>query len=65
MVDTLFTEPKSKRLSRIIDITSPTAFKRSIVELKEDGLTTKEKRALVQARNIAGASSKRKNISLK
>ncbi len=62
---TLFTKPKSKRLARIIDITSPTAFRRSIKILKKGGLDLKEKRALVLARNRAGAQLKRKNLSAK
>lgn len=61
----LFSKPKSKRLARIIDITSPTAFKRSIRILKKGGLTLREKRALVLARNRAGAQLKRKNLSMK
>jgi len=61
----LFFESKNKRLSRIISITSPTAFNKSIRELKKGGLTTTEKRALVLARNRAGAIAKKKNLSTK
>ena len=62
---TIFIKPKSKRLARAIDITSPTAFKRSINKLKKGGLTLREKRALVLGRNIASAHLRRKNLSPK
>lgn len=58
-------KPKSKRLARCIDITSPTAFRGSIRKLKEHGLTLREKRALVLGRNRASAQLKRKDLSPK
>ncbi len=58
-------KPKDKRLARIISITSPTAFRKSIRTLKKGGITLKEKRALVLARNRAGAQLDRKNLSSK
>ncbi len=62
--ETLFGgKPKSKRIARIINITSPTAFRKSIRLLEKGGLSTHEKRALVLARNRAGAQLKRKNLS--
>ncbi len=62
---TLFSKPKSRRLARIITITSPSAFRESIRVLKKDGLTLEEKRGLVLAKNRAGAQLKRKNLSAK
>ena len=61
----LFGKPKNERIAKIINITSPTAFRESIRKLKKGGLTTEEKRALVLARNRAGAQTKRKNLSPK
>ncbi len=60
-------KPKSKRIAKIISITSPTAFRRSIRILKKDGggLSLHEKRALVLARNRAGAQLDRKDLSPK
>jgi len=63
--NTLFGPPKSKRIARIINITSPTAFKESIRKLKKGGLSGTEKKALVLARNRAGAQLGRKNLSSK
>ncbi len=63
--NTLFGKPKSMRIARIIKIDSPTAFKESIRKLKKGGLTTREKRALVLARNRSAAQLKRKNLSPK
>ena len=61
----LFGKPKSKRLARIITIESPSKFRKSIREIKKGGVTLQEKRALVLARNIAGAQLQRKNLSAK
>lgn len=61
--NTLFAPPKSKRIAKIVNITSPTAFKESIRKLKKGGLSGNEKKALVLARNRAGAQLKRKNLS--
>lgn len=61
----LFFPPKNKRIARIITITSPTAFRKSITKLRVGGITTTEKRALVLARNRAAVQLKRKNLSLK
>ena len=63
--NTLFAPPKSKRIAKIIDITNPTAFKRSIVKLKKGGLSGSEKKGLVLAKNRASAQLKRKNLSIK
>ncbi len=65
MANTLFGPPKSKRIAQIINITSPTSFRKSIRRLKKGGITTKEKRALVLAKNRSSAQLKRKNLSLK
>ncbi len=58
-------KPKSKRIARIINITSPSAFRESIRKLKRGGLSLQEKRSLVLARNRAGAQLDRKNLSTK
>ena len=65
MVRTLFFKPKDKRLAKIITIKSPAAFKESIKILKKGGLTLKEKRGLVLAKNRASAQLHRKNLSPK
>ncbi len=59
----LFFAPKDKALARKISIKSPAAFRKSIRVLKKGGITLKEKRALVLARNRASAQLKRKNLS--
>ncbi len=59
----LFFPPKDRKLARKISIRTPTQFKNSIRELKKHGLTLKEKRALVLARNRAMVQLKRKNLS--
>lgn len=61
---TIFFESHSE-LSDIISIKSPKAFKESIKELKEGGITTKEKKALVLAQNRARAILHKKNLSEK
>lgn len=61
----LFFKAKDKRLAKIISIKSPAAFRESIKILKKGGLTTKEKRGLVLAKNRAGAILKKKNLSPK
>ncbi len=61
----LFDKPKDKRLAKIIDITSPTAFRRSISIIKKGGVTLQEKQALLLARTRATLQLKRKNLSLK
>jgi len=65
MVKTLFFKPKSKRLAKIISITSPTAFRKAIKILKKGGLTLTERRALILAQNRAKAILKRKTLSTK
>ncbi len=55
--------PKSKRIARIINITSPTAFRESIRKLKKGGLSLQEKRALVLAQNRAAAQLDRRDLS--
>lgn len=61
----IFFKPKDKLLARKISITSPTSFRESIRKLKQGGLNTKEKRALVLAQNRARAQLKRKHLSMK
>ena len=60
---TIFFGPTHKALARKISIKSPGAFRESISELKKNGLTTTEKRALVLAKNRASAQLHRKNLS--
>ncbi len=60
---TLFFAPTNKRLARVIDTTSPTAFRRSVQTIKRGGVTLKEKRALVLAQNRARAQLNRRNLS--
>jgi len=62
---TLFFKAKDTRLARVISIKDPAAFRKSVRVLKRGGLSTSEKRALVLARNRAGAQLKRKNLSPK
>ncbi len=61
----LFSKPKSKRLARIISIKSPSAFRNSIRILNKGGMSLQEKKALVLAKNRAGAQLKRRNLSPK
>lgn len=60
---TIFFPPKFPALARKISITSPAAFKKSIEILKKNGLTLREKRALVLAQNRARVQLKRKTLS--
>lgn len=62
---TIFFEPKSKVRAKIVDITSPTAFKRSIRTFKKSGLTLAEKRSLALGKARASAQLKRKDLSKK
>ncbi len=64
-VKTIFFPPKSKRLAKIISITSPSAFRKSIRVLSRGGLTLRERRALVLAQNRARAILKKKTLSPK
>jgi len=61
--NSLFSKPKSKRLSNIISIKSPSAFKESIRKVQKGGVTSAEKRALVLAQNRARVQLHRKNLS--
>ncbi len=61
----LFFPAKDKSLARKISITSPFAFRKSIRELKKGGITLKERRGLILAKNRAGAQLKRNNLSSK
>lgn len=54
-----------KRISRIVSIRTPAAFRHSINTLKKGGFTTQEKRSLVLAKNRAVAMLHRKNLSAK
>ncbi len=62
---TLFFAPRDPRLARIIKIDTPQNFRRSIRILSKGGLTLKERRSLVLARNRATAQLGRKNLSRK
>ena len=62
---TMFFPPKNRSLAAKISICSPSAFRTSIQTFKKGGLTLTEKRALVLARNRAGAQLHRKNLSAK
>jgi len=61
----IFFPAKSKALAGKISITSPTAFRESIRELKKGGLSLREKKALVLARTRATAQLGRENLSSK
>lgn len=61
----LFSKPKNKRLANAISIQSPTKFRHSIQNLKKNGLTTQEKKALVLARTRASLQLRRDNLSMK
>ncbi|HEC39488.1 hypothetical protein LCGC14_0577090 [marine sediment metagenome] len=62
---TLFFPPRSKRLARIISIKNPAAFRKSIRTLRRNGLTLRERRALILAQNRATAQLGRRNLSAK
>ncbi len=59
----IFFPPKDKSLARKISIKTPGQFKKSINELRKNGITLKENRALVLARTRAKVQLKRKNLS--
>jgi len=60
----LFGTPvRSKRRAQIVSIKTPTAFKKSIATLRKGRYTLADQRALVLARNRAGAQLKRRNLS--
>ncbi len=61
----LFRPAKSKRLAKLVDITSPTAFKRGLRKAKLNGFTRKEQQAFVLGKNRADAQLKRTNLSPK
>ena len=61
----IFFPPKHKRLSKIISIRSPAAFRKSIRTLKKGGITRTEQRALVLARTRAAAQLGRRDLSAK
>lgn len=54
---------RSQRRANIISITSPTAFRRSIRELRKGNYTLGDFRALTLARTRAKAMLNRKNLS--
>src|SRR5437867_1253971 len=60
---TIFFPPQNRRLSGIITIKSPEAFRQSIRKLSADGLDAREKRVLVLAQNRARAMLKKKSQS--
>ena len=59
----IFFPPKDKTLAKKISIKTPGQFKKSIDELRKNGITLKENRALVLARTRAKVQLKRKNLS--
>ena len=59
----LFFKPSDPKLAKIITIKSPEGFRQSIRTLKRGGITTKEKRALVLAKNRVKVQLKRKKLS--
>ena len=59
----LFDKPKNKALAKKISIKTPSAFAHSIKNLKKDGLTTEEKKALILAKTRAMLQLRRKNLS--
>lgn len=67
MAKTMFGKAKNPRLAKAISITSPSAFRKSIGKVKRlKGISpTTKKRALVLAKNRAGAFLHRKNLSSK
>jgi hypothetical protein len=60
---TIFFPPRHKKLSDIISIESPAAFRESIRRLQQRGIGATEKRALVLAQNRAKAMLRRRNLS--
>ncbi len=59
----IFFKPKDKALAKKISIKTPGQFKKSIMELKKNGITLKENKALVLARTRAKVQLKRTNLS--
>ncbi len=62
---TIFFAPKNQKLSDIISIESPAAFKESIRTLKKMGIGAREKRALVLAQTRAKAMLEKRSLSEK
>jgi hypothetical protein len=62
---TMFFSPKDKELAKKVSIENPSKFKKSIKTLEKDGLTVKERRALILAQNRAVAQLERSNLSKK
>lgn len=60
---TIFFPPRHRKLSAIISIESPAAFRESIRQLKRKGIGAREKRALVLAQNRAKAMLQKRNLS--
>lgn len=56
-------KPKHPSIAKKVTIKTPAGFRESVRQLKKGGLSTAEKRALVLAKNRAGAQLKRKNLS--
>ncbi len=63
----LFAPAKDKRLARIISIQTPAKFRKSIKMLMrdKDGLTPKDRKALILAQSRAKVQLNRKNLSAK
>ncbi len=59
----IFFPPKDKKLAAKISIKTPGQFKKSINNLKKNGITLKENKALVLARTRAKVQLRRKNLS--
>ena len=60
---TIFFPPRHRKLSDIISIESPAAFRESIRQLKRMGIGAREKRALVLAQNRAKAMVEKRSLS--
>jgi hypothetical protein len=60
---TIFFPPRHRKLSEVISIESPAAFRESIRELRKTGIGAREKRALVLAQNRARAMLKKRSLS--
>jgi len=61
----IFGKPSDPKLAAKISIRTPKEFMKSIKVLNKDGLTSKEKKALVLARTRAKLQLRRRNLSSK
>jgi len=58
-------EKTNRRLVDVISITSPSAFKQSMLILSKGGLSNKEKKDIVLAKERAKTQLRRKNLTQK